>query len=387
LNNNLETTTPYDASFVSFYETAGALDGTAPAETAPSAHEKAAAADDYDMHAALSRDIPQYDDLVKQDAQIDFYYGPVKFGQMMATTKYDFGSSYDLATLQERPVSLVSLSQYNAIRALVGAEPVELADDECLLWCDFSTVQSFFEAFLKQNDTLDVDGTPMRLSSEGLQTFASQTSSFALNAGTLILPDAAMPADKVRADSCLNVMYTGSREETSAPFVAAVDAAYGSGSSASSSQDRWPFNGLMTAQQAYIQSVGTSTIIAYLAIYIGFVLLIACAAILALQQLTEASDNVSRYRLLEEIGAEQHMVNKALFIQIGIYFIFPMIVAICHSVVALLVVADVVEVFGGIQILQPLLVTVTLFIAVYGGYFLVTYFASRALIRPRLRSR
>ena len=52
-------------------------------------------------------------------------------------------------------------------------------------------------------------------------------------------------------------------------------------------------------QQAYESSVTTKAIIAFLAIYLGIVFMIACAAILAIQQLSEATDNVERYKLLK----------------------------------------------------------------------------------------
>jgi putative ABC transport system permease protein len=180
-------------------------------------------------------------------------------------------------------------------------------------------------------------------------------------------------------------MYMGSREDVDVDFIAAVDAGLATRGAGSETRSyTWPYAGFMTAEEAHAEMVGMSVLISYLAIYIGFVLLITCAAILALQQLTEASDNILRYKLLEKIGAEQHMVNKALFIQIGIYFISPLIVALCHSVVALSVVANIVKAVGRMQIAQPLLITSALLVAIYGGYFLLTYFASRAMIRPRL---
>ena len=57
-----------------------------------------------------------------------------------------------------------------------------------------------------------------------------------------------------------------------------------------------------TKVEIYNQSVGASVIASYIAIYIGIVFLITCVAVLALQQLSESSDNIERYKLLREIG-------------------------------------------------------------------------------------
>ena len=120
--------------------------------------------------------------------------------------------------------------------------------------------------------------------------------------------------------------------------------------------------------------------VTYLALYIGFILLIACASIFALQQLSEASDNVRAYRVLAELGAERSTANRALFIQIGVYFLLPLIVASAHAFVALSIVADVVSIVGGINIVSSLVGTIALVLAVYGGYFLLTYFTARSII-------
>ncbi|NTU89720.1 MAG: hypothetical protein HGA54_07430, partial [Actinobacteria bacterium] len=340
-----------------------------------------------DMVAALERDVPEYSEYVAEDAQVDFYYGDVTFGDVMAVTDYELNSSFNADSMRTSPVTLVSLSQFNALRALVGEPPLTLAGDEFIVWCDFGEMQDFFNAFLAQSGTLNINGTKMHASGGGIDTLAAETASFAMNTGTLILPDSAMPANKVLGYSNLNVMYNGSRDDVDTLFTESINQAYALDENNRDNPDGWPFTRSMTAVEAYGQAIGLSTVIAYLAIYIGFVLLITCAAILALQQLSEAADNIVRYSLLENIGADQSMINKALFVQIGIYFIFPLALAICHTLVALVVVADVVAVLGHIQIAMPLAMTVALAIVVYGGYFLMTYLASRSMIRPRLRSR
>ena len=86
--------------------------------------------------------------------------------------------------------------------------------------------------------------------------------------------------------------------------------------------------------------------ISYLAIYIGSVFLIASAAVLALQQLSEAADNIDRYELLRKIGVDEEMINRSILVQIAIYFMIPLSLAIVHSIVGLKISSDIVSVFG-----------------------------------------
>ena len=63
--------------------------------------------------------------------------------------------------------------------------------------------------------------------------------------------------------------------------------------------------------------------------------MIASAAILALKELSESTDNKERFRMLRKIGTDEKMLNRALFRQIGIFFIFPLVLAVIHSILVL----------------------------------------------------
>ena len=81
--------------------------------------------------------------------------------------------------------------------------------------------------------------------------------------------------------------------------------------------------------------MGLSTIITFVAIYLGIIFLISGAAILALKELSESSDNRERYDVLRKIGADESMINRSLFKQIGIFFLMPLSLAVVHSVFGL----------------------------------------------------
>ncbi len=204
----------------------------------------------------------------------------------------------------------------------------------------------------------------------------TETTSTAMQTGTLVINDDEFPAeanDTIWA-SLLNVQFVdeGALEPFEDTLIAIQE---------SENTDTWPIAMWQTKQGVYDQGISFSTIVSYLAIYIGFVLVVACAAILAIQQLTAASDNRRRYVLLDKLGASRKMINGALFKQIAIAFIFPMALAICHSICALLVVIDVVSIFGHIEIGEVATIAAIAFFVVYFAYFLLTYFQARSVIR------
>lgn len=146
----------------------------------------------------------------------------------------------------------------------------------------------------------------------------------------------------------------------------------------------WPVTLSFTAEEVVVQSSGMNMMISYLALYIGFVFLIATAAILAIQQLSETSDSLARYRVLAEIGCDRCMIFRSLRAQVLVYFLVPLALAVCHTVCAVGVISDAVLAQLGVSVLEPALMTGVLTGIVYGAYLLVTHFASRSIIRASL---
>ena len=142
-----------------------------------------------------------------------------------------------------------------------------------------------------------------------------------------------------------------------------------------------------TANEVLAQSGGMRMLITYLALYIGFVFLITTAAVLAIQQLSEASDSLERYRLLSKLGCDRKMMGRSLLTQVLVYFLAPLGLAICHSVCAIGVMSSALFDSIGVSIAGPTGMTVLLVVAVYGSYLLLTYGAARGIIGQAVDSR
>ena len=139
----------------------------------------------------------------------------------------------------------------------------------------------------------------------------------------------------------------------------------------------------ITKEEIYDNAAGLGATMAYLGIYLGLIFIITSAVVLAVQQLTESTDNVERYRLLKEIGVDQKMINKSIFTQVGVYFMLPLSLAIVHSIVGLKVSSIIVGMFGNASIMPNIIITAIILVIIYGGYFLATYLGAKKNINER----
>lgn len=388
-NDAIDSATVYDASYSEYFGYEKDLTESGKLqENGLTVTEEAAAADGYDMATAFRRDVSGWDSLVSASAQVDYHDdSTLTYGTVVDMTDYDFPEGLRPDASRSYPLDVVPLSQLNGVRALQGIDPVELASDEYLVWCDYDELKPFWDAYLDQNSdaALDVYGQRLHASPAGIDQTMTETSSMAQNTGILVVRDELIPAGSHIRRTMLDIMYNGERETVEPAFQAAMNDAYPdhATNAFSANGSTWPYNNGATAVEMRSQVVSLTAVISYLAIYIGIILLITCAAILALQQLSEAADNVARYSLIEKLGAEQKMIDAALFKQVGIYFVFPLALALAHSAVAMSVVSRTVQLLGNLNIAGPLAITVLLAVVCYGGYYLITCSISRGIIRPR----
>ena len=133
----------------------------------------------------------------------------------------------------------------------------------------------------------------------------------------------------------------------------------------------------------YEASIGLGAMVTFIGLYLGIIFLISSAAILALKELSESSDNKTRFRMLRRIGVDEAMINRALFMQIGIFFMFPLILAIIHSVFGIMFCNYILETLGNEKLLESIIMTAVFLIIIYGGYFIITYLCSKNIIKER----
>ena len=387
ISDALEKGSPYDAS-INAYPRGLMIAGMDDADyDLPEVNEEAAS-DGFDMVAAMRRKVSDWDDIVSATAQVNQYMPSGAQGGISQRWAYETTSYATDATLDEvlgqndSRFAFVRVSQYNALRALLGEKPVELGRDECLVWSDFTPLDGFWEAFIDQHPGFEALGTTLHPRGMAHETLCN--TSAASVTGVLVVPDEVLPDDLVPAMTSLDVTYSGSVDECEQRFQDACEAACGPADSRG--VEAWPVCFMETRQVMADSTVGLTVVTTYLAIYIGLILLISCASVLSIQQLSAVADDVSRYRVLAELGAEPAQIRGALMVQVGVYFVFPLVVAVCHAACALTSINGLISLATGFDVSNALVATVCFVVALYGGYFLLTYQTSKAMVlRPALR--
>lgn len=276
---------------------------------------------------------------------------------------------------------IVKISDYNKIAKLYGIEEYELKDDEYIVICNFESIIGIRNQVLSQTEgKLTIAGKQYKSKYKECKKGFIEISTSHTNTGIILVPDNCALTEKSKEKSFLVANYNASTDEE-IEKIEEIFSSNDSGFVQNLANKGLNIDGV--TKIAIIQSsVGLATIITFIAIYLGIIFLIASAAILALKQLTESSDNKQRYEILRKIGCDEKMINKALFRQIGIFFGLPLILAIIHSIFGI---QFVLEILSGIadkkDLLPSIIATVIAMGVIYGAYFLATYFGSKNIIR------
>lgn len=369
INQSVSAITHYDVS-IAMYSTAQTSHASDADDVSGSGKE-----------ALLKASVPDWDSLVADSARIDLYQDPsmrLNLKTLRGDTGVELPDSFAKYTngLDKVPIYVVSLSQYNATLALRGDKPATLKANEALVTTDMNNMVGFWQRVALKRESFDFLGTAMRLRARS--TTMEYQNSVNTSVGTIVVPDAALESKRAQLEprsSLLNVKAADSRAE--ARLYKEVVKAHQPGL-------LFAAESKSTAKE---EVVGLTAIVGYLALYIGFVLFVSCAAILAIQQLSDVAESAPRYRVLFDLGAERSMVNHAILAQIATYFLFPLVVALAHSYVALGVLGGVIKSLGVLDFLRPLGVTMAIVLVLYGGYFLLTYGMARGVIGEKVQRR
>ncbi|MDM0985202.1 ABC transporter permease [Clostridium perfringens] len=281
----------------------------------------------------------------------------------------------------------ISISSYNDIRALSGEKSVSLANNEVLISSNLGEVENTLKNILKNNEKIEIDGKEYKIANNALIgegkviKEAFESTGMTNNFFTLIVPDNIVSNLKPIANK-ININFPKNSNEEER--VQKLFNEYRDGVVDSS---KYGFVNGYTKARIYEDNNGMTNIVLFIGIYLGVIFLISSTAVLALQQLSEASDSIDRYKSLRRIGVSQKMINKSIFTQVSIYFGLPLVVALVHSVVAIKVVNGFLTMFNRPDIGVSSLVTALIMVIVYGGYFYATYTGYKSTVKNALKQK
>ena len=277
----------------------------------------------------------------------------------------------------ETPEQIIKISDYNRIAKLYGNKEYTLNENEYMIIADYDNMAQIRNIALKNNEKITVFDHELVPKFDECQYGFVEISSSHINSGIIVVPDDIVEEDNIAYNSIIGNYYTddldeqkGIQEQIKNLVKNPISAEYCLPT----------INSKSDISEA---SIGIGALVTFLGLYLGIVFLIASVAILALKELTESTDNKERYKMLRKLGADEKMINKSLFRQIAIFFMFPLLVAIIHSIFGIKFCSYIISTFGNEQLLNSIIMTAVFIVVIYGGYFLITYLCSKNIIKEK----
>lgn len=274
----------------------------------------------------------------------------------------------------DRLETIVSISDYNRIAKLFGNKEYTLGKEEYLIVADFDSMVSLRNEVLKKKPVLTLGGIHYQPKYTECQDGFIEISSTHTNDGIIVLPDEVVFNIPVTHKGMLANFSNTNKEEMKKINKELREFA-------DTTWENTSFTSVNTKLDIAESSIGLGALVTFIGLYLGIIFLISSAAILALKELSESSDNKERFRMLRKIGADEVLIRKALFRQIAVFFLFPLVLAIIHSIFGIMFCNYILETFGNEQLLPSIIMTSIFIIIIYGGYFLITYFCSKNILR------
>ena len=287
------------------------------------------------------------------------------------TLKATLGNELDRALKEnpslkiELPETIVTLSDYNRVAELYGNETYTLKDDEYIIVSNLDSMTTVRNYALSANTAVTVNKNTLHPKyTQCKEGFVHMTAAPS-NSGFFVVPDDVV-TDSMKFVNYLVANYMPNDNNIENTLMDIANA-----------------NDAICTTKTFLaeKSIGLEAMFTFVGLYVGIIFLVASAAVLALKELSESADNIERYAVLRKIGTDEKMINRALFKQIGIFFLLPLGVASIHSIFGVQFAMKTLESFGNAGLTWSIILTAIIVILIYGVYFLITYVGSKNMIK------
>lgn len=408
MNENLERYNPVDVSQTYVYYTPDTLDyykgyvnrseadrmvlADTTVDLYPAWHGKGKSADNNDGTGKKVNIADVAGEHVQIDSYLSYPLGgsdpSVTPSEMCKTMGEKLPKAFGGSNADAMGLFVTPASQYNKLRQMMGEESVSIGRDQYLLTCDMGgELGDLYTKYMAGGHTLTLGGHELKPATDksDKDTAAIANSAMGSNPGTVVVADELLSQLNLQPySSSLLVNYKQGMDTTEADEsikYTLLDNLLVDG------KEPGLWGVFITRSEMYTQAAQMNGMISYLAIYIGFVLVVACAAILSIQQLSNVADGSRSYRVLAQIGCDDRQIRHSVMAQQAVFFLFPLAVGLAHSFVALKVIIEMVSIFGDMSIGGTVGLTCAIFLAAYGGYFLVTYLMSAGMVQAAIATR
>ncbi|MBI6039520.1 ABC transporter permease [Clostridium perfringens] len=306
--------------------------------------------------------------IAKEDSNMVMYDSKIKYSNFLSKEGMTAMKNY-FPVANDNDILVIGEKGYNNTLKLLGKEPVNLKENQYLAVGNIDEMKKWVNESLENGKKINISGKTLEPENKKYENINLYNFTMKGDILIFVVKDSLLEGLKP-VSSRFNMMLkdnSNTKEELEEVRDQLVESQVYS----------------ITKKEIYDNAAGLGATMAYLGIYLGLIFIITSAVVLAIQQLTESTDNVERYRLLKEIGVDQKMINKAIFTQVGVYFMLPLSLATVHSIVGLKISSTIVGVFGNASIMPNVIITAIIFVIIYGGYFLATYLGAKKNINER----
>ena len=271
--------------------------------------------------------------------------------------------------------NIMSISDYNKVAKLYGNKTYTLKENEYIVIADYNSMIDIRNKALNKNSKVTVNDNVLTPKYSECKYGFVDVGAQHLNSGIIVVPDNVVNENMPKKEILL-ANYNANAKVEKQKINSLIN-------NLENTYNKTNLVSYNTKIDMLESSIGLGALVTFIGLYLGIIFLISSAAILALNELSESTDNKERYKMIRKLGADEKMINKALFNQIFIFFMIPLSLAIVHSIFGIKFAKKILGTMGISGLTSSITMTFIFLVLIYGGYFLLTYFASKNIIRER----
>lgn len=271
--------------------------------------------------------------------------------------------------------NIMSISDYNKVAKLYGNKAYTLKENEYIVIADYNSMIDIRNKALNKNSKVTVNDNVLTPKYSECKYGFVDVGAQHLNSGIIVVPDNVVNENMPKKEILL-ANYNANTKVEKQKINSLIN-------NLENTYNKTNLVSYNTKIDMLESSIGLGALVTFIGLYLGIIFLISSAAILALKELSESTDNKERYKMIRKLGADEKMINKALFNQIFIFFMIPLLLAIVHSIFGIKFAKKILGTMGISGLTSSITMTFIFLVLIYGGYFLLTYFASKNIIRER----
>ena len=271
--------------------------------------------------------------------------------------------------------NIMSISDYNKVAKLYGNKTYTLKENEYIVTADYNSMIDIRNKALNKNSKVTVNDNVLTPKYSECKYGFVDVGAQHLNSGIIVVPDNVVNENMPKKEILL-ANYNANTKVEKQKINSLIN-------NLENTYNKTNLVSYNTKIDMLESSIGLGALVTFIGLYLGIIFLISSAAILALKELSESTDNKERYKMIRKLGADEKMINKALFNQIFIFFMIPLSLAIVHSIFGIKFAKKILGTMGISGLTSSITMTFIFLVLIYGGYFLLTYFASKNIIRER----